>query len=306
MSLFANEVGGGVAAGNEVGGGVAALNSKACHICGQVGHMKRDCPQGGGGGGGGRSAKACHNCGQVGHLRRDCPELVDVNGALNAGMAALSTGGGNSRSRRVTCYNCGEVGHIAAECEMPRQEGALHRKCFNCGKPGHLSADCPMPQGNSACYECGQPGHKVRQRAYEPLHGPSLALLPKLKLLPDLSPREQPVRPQGVPAPMAQGDIQPRPWPLAWPESPRPAPNTDLPLPLPRLASARTCNNRWPSGAHPLRAHTDRSLQGAAASQSRSVRLGVPAGCRGGCTGAFLLCINTVRCTATGYMQRVC
>ena len=157
MSLFANEV----------GGGVAALNSKACHICGQVGHLKRDCPQGGGGGGGGRSAKACHNCGQVGHLRRDCPELVDVNGALNAGMAALSTGGGNSRSRRVTCYNCGEAGHIAAECEMPRQEGALHRKCFNCGKPGHLSADCPMPQGNTACYECGQPGHKVRHRAYE-------------------------------------------------------------------------------------------------------------------------------------------
>ena len=248
MSLFANEVGGGVAAANEVGGGVAALSSKACHICGQVGHLKRDCPQGGGGGGGGRSAKACHNCGQVGHLRRDCPELVDVNGALNAGMAALSTGGGNSRSRRVTCYNCGEAGHIAAECEMPRQEGALHRKCFNCGKPGHLSADCPMPQGNTACYECGQPGHKVRHRAYEPLHGPSLALLPQLKLLPDLSPREQPVRPQGPPAPKGEGDIQSRPWPLAWPESTRPAPIPTFFYLKPRLASARTCNNRWPRG----------------------------------------------------------
>ena len=83
--------------------------------------------------------------------------------ALGAGMANLSTGGGgNSRGRRVTCYNCGEVGHISAACEMPRQEGALHRKCFNCGKPGHLSADCTQPQGNTACYECGQPGHKVR------------------------------------------------------------------------------------------------------------------------------------------------
>ena len=158
MSLFANGI-----------DSIAPQQSaKACHICGEIGHLKRDCPQGGGGGGGGgggRAAKVCHQCGQPGHLKRDCPELSDVN-ALGEGMAKMSTGG-NSRSRRQTCYNCGEVGHISSACPQPRQEGeaeraAMHRKCFNCGKPGHLSADCTQPAGNTACYECGQPGHKAR------------------------------------------------------------------------------------------------------------------------------------------------
>ena len=158
MSLFANGI-----------DSIAPQQSaKACHICGENGHLKRDCPQGGGGGGGGgggRAAKVCHQCGQPGHLKRDCPELSDVN-ALGEGMAKMSTGG-NSRSRRQTCYNCGEVGHISSACPQPRQEGeaeraAMHRKCFNCGKPGHLSADCTQPAGNMACYECGNPGHKAR------------------------------------------------------------------------------------------------------------------------------------------------
>ena len=158
MSLFANGI-----------DSIAPQQSaKACHICGEIGHLKRDCPQGGGGGGGGgggRAAKVCHQCGQPGHLKRDCPELSDVN-ALGEGMAKMSTGG-NSRSRRQTCYNCGEVGHISSACPQPRQEGeaeraAMHRKCFNCGKLGHLSADCTQPAGNTACYECGQPGHKAR------------------------------------------------------------------------------------------------------------------------------------------------
>ena len=66
MSLFANEVGGGVAAANEVGGGVAALNSKACHICGQVGHLSADCDLPAGN-------TACYNCGQQGHKSSECP-----------------------------------------------------------------------------------------------------------------------------------------------------------------------------------------------------------------------------------------
>jgi cellular nucleic acid-binding protein len=101
MSFFANGI-----------DGIAPQqNAKACHICGEIGHLKRDCPQAGGGGGGRNAGKVCHNCGQPGHLKRDCPQLPKLDGdSLADGMANLSTGPKPSRGRRMTCYNCGQVG----------------------------------------------------------------------------------------------------------------------------------------------------------------------------------------------------
>ena len=47
-----------------------ATRTKACHLCGDAGHLKRDCPQNDGT----QTAPACHICGEVGHLKRDCPQ----------------------------------------------------------------------------------------------------------------------------------------------------------------------------------------------------------------------------------------
>ena len=52
-----------------MGGGGA----KSCHLCGSMGHLKRDCPQSLGANGG-AEGKSCHACGQFGHLKRDCPQ----------------------------------------------------------------------------------------------------------------------------------------------------------------------------------------------------------------------------------------
>jgi hypothetical protein len=68
--------------GNTTSGG----SGGGCYTCGQSGHQKRDCPQGGGGGRG----RECYGCGQTGHQKRDCP-----NGGSGGGQA---------------CFNCGEIG----------------------------------------------------------------------------------------------------------------------------------------------------------------------------------------------------
>ena len=45
----------------------------ACHVCGEEGHLKRDCPQNENKAAAG-TGKSCWNCGVVGHLTRDCDQ----------------------------------------------------------------------------------------------------------------------------------------------------------------------------------------------------------------------------------------
>ncbi|KAF3033072.1 hypothetical protein E8E12_001851 [Didymella heteroderae] len=122
--------------GNKTSGG------QGCFKCGETGHRKADCPQGGSGGGG----QGCFKCGEVGHRKADCPQ-------------GGSGGGGKA------CFNCGNEGHRKTECPeplKPRAGGGGGRTCFNCLQPGHNISDCPKPRVER-CRNCDAVGHMSRE-----------------------------------------------------------------------------------------------------------------------------------------------
>ncbi|CAI7765399.1 unnamed protein product [Closterium sp. NIES-54] len=63
-------------------------DTRKCHNCGQMGHLRRDC----------RNPPACSICRQEGHQRRDCPEAL-------------------------VCGKCGRRGHVERECYSKKGEG---------------------------------------------------------------------------------------------------------------------------------------------------------------------------------------
>ena len=127
----------------------------ACHICGEVGHLKADCPQRGEGAPppdtGTASCKICgmeksrdefsqnqwkkRKTSETGIACTLCADTMDRPPRRDGDEPRAKNPG-----RNVRCFNCGERGHISALCPLPRELGP---RCYNCNEVGHISKDCP-------------------------------------------------------------------------------------------------------------------------------------------------------------------
>ena len=111
------------------GRGPKGEHSRACHICGEVGHIKRDCPDndkfsggggggGGGGRGGGRSRLQCYNCAEIGHIASMCPvpQMLQLRG-IRPHLARLPA----VRHRGNCCEALRRAGILVSrECSLPQ------------------------------------------------------------------------------------------------------------------------------------------------------------------------------------------
>ncbi|KAH7026028.1 uncharacterized protein B0I36DRAFT_329723 [Microdochium trichocladiopsis] len=68
-------------------------DTRDCRKCGEVGHISRDCPQGGGGGG----SRECFKCGQAGHIARECPSAQET-GDSQAGHGSFAHAAGSAQT----------------------------------------------------------------------------------------------------------------------------------------------------------------------------------------------------------------
>lgn len=75
---------------------MAGGDGRACHNCGDEGHLSRECDK--------PRVMKCRNCDEEGHASRECPKPRDWS--------------------RVKCRNCNNFGHGEKRCPEPPAENA--------------------------------------------------------------------------------------------------------------------------------------------------------------------------------------
>lgn len=84
-------------------------SNKICLSCGEIGHIKRDCP-----------VPFCKNCKISGHHKLDCPLPRSPYCPI-----CKTTAHGKSACSKFTCNKCGGIGHTGNKCIVPARKAAL-------------------------------------------------------------------------------------------------------------------------------------------------------------------------------------
>lgn len=95
--------------------------------------------------------QACFQCGDVTHIKRNCPRLAQST--FNARETSNGAGQTWQNGREIQCMGCGRKGHWLSECwRTPSSAGGAGRgktargpstaRCLGCGRQGHWLAEC--------------------------------------------------------------------------------------------------------------------------------------------------------------------